>query len=62
MKPVISHATSSHPGEPTVRDISALTMKIPEPIIDPTTIAVESTRLRLFVNDEGSFSDINNNE
>src|SRR5512133_1812067 len=50
IKPVISQATSNHPGEPRVRDISALTIKMPEPIIEPMTIAEESTRFRLFLN------------
>jgi hypothetical protein len=30
--------------------MSALTIKIPEPIIDPITMAEESTRFRLFLN------------
>src|SRR6266853_6871468 len=36
--------TSSRPGAWTWRRISAETMKIPEPIIDPTTSAVASSR------------------
>ena len=36
------HATRSQPGDPTCRAISADTMKIPDPIIDPATIVVES--------------------
>src|SRR5262245_41484543 len=42
-KPVITHATSSQPGEPTCRDISLETIKMPEPIIEPATIIVESS-------------------
>jgi hypothetical protein len=45
---VTSHATMNHPGAPRVLAISELTIKIPEPIIDPATIAVESKRPRLF--------------
>jgi hypothetical protein len=48
-KPVMSHTAISNPGEPTCLAISALTMKIPDPIIDPTTMAVESNRFRLFL-------------
>src|SRR5258705_6948027 len=44
--PARAHATSSHPGAPTSRDDSAEVMKIPDPIIDPTTIIVASTRPR----------------
>src|SRR5215211_9318994 len=44
--PASAHATSSQPGEPTRRDDSAEVMKIPEPIIEPTTIIVASSRLR----------------
>src|SRR5690349_10075574 len=43
--PASAHATSSHPGEPTRREDSAEVMKMPEPIIDPTTIIVASSRL-----------------
>jgi hypothetical protein len=42
INPVISHTTISQPGLPTFLAMSALTMKIPEPIIDPATIMVES--------------------
>ncbi|MNT63702.1 hypothetical protein D3C72_2015380 [compost metagenome] len=49
-RPVSSQMTSSHPGEPTCRAISAETMKMPEPIIDPATIIVESSRPRPFTN------------
>ena len=42
--PVMSQTRSSQPGEPTVRAMSAVTMKMPEPIIEPTTIIVASNR------------------
>src|SRR5215510_1755052 len=44
--PASAQAISSHPGEPTNRDDSADVIKIPEPIIDPTTIMVASSRLK----------------
>src|SRR5678815_1108898 len=44
--PASAQATSSQPGEPTRRDDSADVMKIPDPIIEPTTIIVASSRLR----------------
>ena len=47
--PVITHATSSQPGLPSSRAISADTMKIPVPIMDPATIMVESNSPRLRV-------------
>jgi hypothetical protein len=37
---VTSHATISNAGEPSPRDISAETIKMPDPIIEPITIAV----------------------
>ena len=40
--PATSQATSSQPALPTLRAMSAETMKMPEPIIDPTTTIVES--------------------
>src|SRR5882724_704003 len=40
--PVTTQARSSQPAEPTWRVMSAETMKMPEPIIDPATIIVES--------------------
>jgi hypothetical protein len=49
-KPVINQVNMSHPGEPISRAISALTINIPDPIIEPATIAVESKRFRLFRN------------
>ena len=42
--PVTTQATSSHPGLPTWRAMSAETMKMPEPIIEPTTTIVASNR------------------
>ena len=42
MNPVNNHKTINHPADPTMRDMSALTIKIPEPIIEPATIAVAS--------------------
>src|SRR6266571_1332979 len=48
--PVTSHTNSSQPGAPTCRVISAETMKMPEPIIDPATIMVESSRPRPWTN------------
>jgi hypothetical protein len=44
--PASAHAASNHPGEPTSRDDSADVMKIPDPIMDPTTIMVASSKLR----------------
>ncbi len=44
MNPVMIQTAISHPAEPTFLVISALTIKIPEPIIDPATIIVESNR------------------
>src|SRR5690349_24763198 len=44
--PASAHAASNQPGEPTSRDDSAEVIKIPEPIIDPTTIIVASSRLK----------------
>src|SRR6185295_12895433 len=43
--PASAHAASNQPGEPTSRDDSADVIKIPEPIIEPTTIIVASSRL-----------------
>src|SRR5271156_4652831 len=44
--PVKIQATSSQPALPICRDMSAETMKIPEPIITPTTTITESKRPR----------------
>ena len=43
MTPASAHATSSQPGAPTNRLDSAETMKMPEPIIEPTTTMVASS-------------------
>ena len=40
--PVTTQASSSQPGLPTSRAMSAETMKMPEPIIEPTTTMVAS--------------------
>ncbi len=45
--PVMSQTTSSRPGEPTVRAMSALTMKMPEPIMAPMTIIMASNKRHL---------------
>jgi hypothetical protein len=47
INPVMSHTAISHPALPTFLVISALTMNIPEPIMDPATIIVASSRERL---------------
>ena len=44
--PVTPHTTSSQPAEPTNRAMSAETMKTPEPIIEPATSIVESSKPR----------------
>ena len=41
-RPVSSQAASSQPGLPIVRAMSADTMKMPDPIMEPTTTIVES--------------------
>src|SRR4026207_36232 len=43
ISPAIAQARTNQPGEPTKRNDSAETMKIPDPIIDPTTIIVASS-------------------
>src|SRR6202000_719859 len=47
IKPVISQTKMSHPALPTFRVISALTIKIPDPIMDPATIMVPSSNPRV---------------
>jgi hypothetical protein len=42
MNPVSSQTAISHPALPVFLVISALTIKIPEPIIEPATIIVPS--------------------
>ena len=44
--PANAHANSNQPGEPTKRDDSAEVIKIPDPIIEPTTIIVASSTLK----------------
>src|SRR5215210_1458947 len=48
--PAITHAMSSQKGEPTVRLMSAETMKMPEPIIDPATSIVASVSVIALTN------------
>lgn len=42
--PATAHATRSQPALPIWRAISAGTIKMPEPIMAPTTIMVESNK------------------
>jgi hypothetical protein len=44
--PAKAHATSNQPGDPINRELSADVMKMPDPIIEPITIIVPSTRVR----------------
>jgi hypothetical protein len=44
--PARAQAIINHPGEPTSLEDSAETMKMPDPIIDPTTIIVASSSPR----------------
>src|SRR5687768_4997251 len=48
--PATTHAINSQKGEPTVRLISAETMKIPEPIIEPATSIVASVSVIALTN------------
>src|SRR6266536_2584503 len=41
-KPANAQASSSQPGAPLNRDVSTEVIKIPDPIIEPTTIMVAS--------------------
>src|SRR5580692_4003095 len=50
------HASRRPPVDPDFREMSAETMKMPEPIIDPTTMVVESKRPRPRTNPEESAS------
>jgi hypothetical protein len=45
MTPVKAHANSKRKGLPTWREMSALTMKMPLPTMEPMTNIVESKRL-----------------
>ena len=51
--PETTHAIRSQKGEITVREISAETMKIPDPIIEPATSMVASVRVIAFTNSRG---------
>src|ERR1700754_5337745 len=44
MKPVSTQIAISQPDEPTLRIISALTINIPDPIMEPATSMVPSSR------------------
>src|SRR5690242_11391481 len=44
--PASAHAINNQPGEPTNLEDSAEVMKMPDPIIDPTTIIVASSKPR----------------
>ncbi len=44
MTPVTTQTTMSQPAAPTSREISAETMKMPEPIMVPATSMVASKR------------------
>jgi hypothetical protein len=44
--PAKTQAASNQPGLPRMRDIPAGTMKMPEPIMTPITIMVESNNPR----------------
>jgi hypothetical protein len=56
--PETTHAISSQKGEITVREISAETMKIPDPIIEPATSIVASVSVSALMNsrDDGAVS------
>src|SRR3954469_4541663 len=52
MTPVNIHATSRKSGETTLRAMSADTMKIPEPIIEPATSIVASVSVMALTNSD----------
>src|SRR6266576_6777972 len=56
--PEATHAISSQKGELTVREISAETMKMPDPIIEPATSIVASVSVSALTNsrDDGAVS------
>jgi hypothetical protein len=56
--PVTTQAMSIQPGLPSRRDMSADTMKIPDPIMTPMTIMVESKRFRPRTNPWSALPDI----
>jgi hypothetical protein len=49
---VITHTITSHPALPTFLTMSALTMNIPDPIIDPATTMVASNNPKLGLNED----------
>src|SRR5208283_3034932 len=51
---LMTQATRSQPGLPIWRDISAETMKMPEPIMEPATTMVESHNPRRRANSKGA--------
>jgi hypothetical protein len=56
--PDTTHAINSHSGDASDLDMSAETMKMPEPIIDPATSIVASVRVSALTNsrDDGAVS------
>src|SRR5436190_2061168 len=56
--PDTTHAIISQNGEPTVREISAETIKMPDPIIEPATSIVASVSVSALTNsrDDGAVS------
>ena len=56
--PVSAQAASSHHGLLINRAMSAETMKIPDPIMVPITIMVESNRFRPRTNPEVSMPEV----
>src|SRR5687767_14641409 len=52
MIPVRIHANSRNAGDSTLRAMSAETMKIPEPIIDPATSIVASVSVIALTNSD----------
>ena|ERR1700743_1160763 len=51
MKPVIAHTKISQPALPVREVIFELTMKIPDPIMDPATIMVPSSNPNVGLNE-----------
>jgi hypothetical protein len=45
----MSKTTINHPGEPTFLAISELTMKMPDPIIDPATKEITRQKVYAFL-------------
>src|SRR5688572_846897 len=50
MTPAAIHASMSQSGDPTLREMSAETMKMPDPIIDPATSIVASVSVMALTN------------